>query len=153
MRIVCKNKKALRDYEVIETFEAGIALVGSEVKSLRAGRVSLKDSYAKVKDGELWLYNMHISPYEKSAAYSPEPKRKRKLLMHKKEIVRLKSLTEERGYTIVPLEIYFNDRGIAKVKIAVVKGRKKYEKKQYLIQKQLEREKERELRDYLRRKG
>jgi len=96
---------------------------------------------------------MHISPYEKSAAYSPEPKRKRKLLMHKKEIVRLKSLTEERGYTIVPLEIYFNDRGIAKVKIAVVKGRKKYEKKQYLIQKQLEREKERELRDYLRRKG
>ena len=151
MKVVAKNKKAYHDYEIIETYEAGIVLEGSEVKSVRAGRVSMKDSYAKVKDGELWLYNMHIAPYEKSAAFVPSPRRRRKLLMHKREILKLKSKTEERGFTLVPLEIYINDRGIVKIKLALARGRRTYQKKQYLIERQKEREKERELKEYLRR--
>ncbi len=150
--MVAKNRKALRDFEIIETFEAGIVLVGSEVKSVRAGRVSIDDAYARVKDGEVWLYGMHIAPYEKSSAFTPDPKRKRKLLLHKREILKLRSRTEERGLTIIPLEVYFS-RGLVKVKIALARGRKKYQKKQYLIEKQKEREKERELREYLKRRG
>lgn len=152
MKVVAKNRKALRDFEIIETFEAGIVLVGSEVKSVRAGRVSIDDAYARVKDGEVWLYGMHIAPYEKSSAFTPDPKRKRKLLLHKREILKLRSRTEERGLTIIPLEVYFS-RGLVKVKIALARGRKKYQKKQYLIEKQKEREKERELREYLKRRG
>ena len=152
MRVVARNKKAFRDFEVIETFEAGIVLEGSEVKSIRAGRVSLKDAYAKVKNGEVWLYGMHISPYEKAGIFVPDPKRRRKLLLHKREILKLKSRTEERGLTIVPLELFFK-RGIVKVKIALAKGRREYQKKQYILQKQQERDKERELREYLKRHG
>ena len=152
MRVVARNKKAFRDFEVIETFEAGIVLEGSEVKSIRAGRVSLKDAYAKVKNGEVWLYGMHISPYEKAGIFVPDPKRRRKLLLHKREILKLKSRTEERGLTIVPLELSFK-RGIVKVKIALAKGRREYQKKQYILQKQQERDKERELREYLKRHG
>ena len=152
MKTIVRNRKALHDYEISETFEAGIVLVGSEVKSIRAGMVSLKDSFAKIKNGELWLYGMHISPYEKSSSFRPDPRRRRKLLMHKREIIRLKSKTEERGLTLIPLEVYINDRGKVKIKIGIAKGRKKYQKKQYLLEKQKDREKERELRDYLKRK-
>ncbi len=151
MKTIARNKKAYHDYEIIETYEAGIVLEGSEVKSVRAGRVNLKDSYAKVKNGELWVYNMHIAPYEKSSVFAPSPRRKRKLLMHKREIIRLKSKTEERGLTLVPLEVYINDRGIVKVKLGLARGRKTYQKKQYLIERQKEREKEKELREYLKR--
>ncbi len=152
MKTIVRNRKALHDYEISETFEAGIVLVGSEVKSIRAGMVSLKDSFAKIKNGELWLYGMHISPYEKSSSFRPDPRRRRKLLMHKREIIRLKSKTEERGLTLIPLEVYINDRGKVKIKIGIAKGRKQYQKKQYLLEKQKDREKERELRDYLKRK-
>jgi len=152
MKTIVRNRKALHDYEISETFEAGIVLVGSEVKSIRAGMVSLKDSFAKIKNGELWLYGMHISPYEKSSSFRPDPRRRRKLLMHKREIIRLKSKTEERGLTLIPLEVYINARGKVKIKIGIAKGRKQYQKKQYLLEKQKDREKERELRDYLKRK-
>ncbi len=148
MKTVATNRKALRNYEIIETFEAGIVLEGSEVKSIRAGRVSLSDSYAKVKNGELWLYGMHISPYEKTSVFAPEPKRRRKLLLHKSEILKLKSKSEERGLTIVPLELYFNAHGIVKLKIALAKGKREYQKKMYLLLKQQERDKERDLREY-----
>ena len=152
MKIIAKNRKAFRDFELFDRFEAGIVLIGSEVKSIRAGRVSLKDAYAKVKNGEVWLYGMHISPYEKAGIFIPDPKRRRKLLLHRREIMKLKSRTEERGLTIVPLEIYFK-RGLVKVKIALAKGRREYQKKRYLLQKQQERDKERELKEYFKKKG
>ena len=151
MKIIARNRKAFRDFELFEKFEAGIMLEGSEVKSIRAGRVSLKDAYAKIKNEEIWLYGMHISPYEKAGIFIPDPKRRRKLLLHKREIMKLKSRTEERGLTIVPIELYFKN-GIVKVKIALAKGRREYQKKRYLLSKQQERDKERELRDYLKRK-
>ena len=152
MKIIAKNRKAFRDFELFDRFEAGIVLIGSEVKSIRAGRVSLKDAYAKVKNGEVWLYGMHISPYEKAGIFIPDPKRRRKLLLHRREIMKLKSRTEERGLTIVPLEIYFK-RGLVKIKIALAKGRREYQKKRYLLQKQQERDKERELKEYFKKKG
>ncbi|RKZ26561.1 SsrA-binding protein [bacterium] len=152
LKIIAKNRKAFRDFELFDRFEAGIVLIGSEVKSIRAGRVSLKDAYAKVKNGEVWLYGMHISPYEKAGIFIPDPKRRRKLLLHRREIMKLKSRTEERGLTIVPLEIYFK-RGLVKVKIALAKGRREYQKKRYLLQKQQERDKERELKEYFKKKG
>jgi len=152
MKIVAKNKKAYHDYEIFETYEAGIVLVGSEVKSIRAGRISFKDAYAKIRNDELWLYNMHISPYDRGNPFAPEPRRRRKLLMHKRQIIRLKSKTEERGLTLIPLEVYITERGLVKIKLGLAKGRKKYQKKQYLIQKQKEREKERELKEYLKKK-
>lgn len=152
MRIVARNKKARRDYEILDRFEAGIVLIGSEVKSLRAGKASLNESYARIKNGELWLYEMHISPYDNSSVFTPAPKRRRKLLLHKFEILRLKSKAEEKGLTIIPLEIYFNDKGLVKVTIAIARGRREYQKKRYLILKQMDREKERELRDYNRKK-
>jgi len=151
MKAIARNKRAVRDFEIIETFDAGIALVGSEVKSLRAGRVSFKDSFARVKNGEVWLYGLHISPYEKAGVFIPDPVRRRKLLLHKREIVKLKSRTEERGLTIVPLEIYFDDKGLCKIKIALAKGRRQYQKKQYILGKQQERDKERELREYFKK--
>jgi len=151
MKTIARNKRAVRDFEIVETFDAGIALVGSEVKSLRAGRVSFKDSFARVKNGEVWLYGLHISPYEKAGVFIPDPVRRRKLLLHKREIMKLKSRTEERGLTIVPLEIYFDDKGLCKIRIALAKGRKQYQKKQYILGKQQERDKERELREYFKK--
>ncbi len=139
-----KNRRALHDYYVIQKFEAGIALVGSEIKSIRAGKVNFKDSYARVIDGECWLLNLHISPFEKSTHFSPDPTRKRRLLLHKNEIHRLRVKTEELGMTIVPLEIFINDRGRCKLTIALVKGKKTYDKRETLHQKDLERDRERE---------
>ncbi len=139
-----KNRRALHDYFVIQTYEAGIALVGSEIKSIRAGKVNFKDSYARIIDGECWLLNLHISPFEKSTQFSPDPTRKRRLLLHKNEIRRLRGKTEELGMTIVPLEIFINDRGRCKVIIALVKGKKTYDKRETLQQKDLERDRARE---------
>ncbi len=139
-----KNRRALHDYFVIQKFEAGIALVGSEIKSIRAGKVNFKDSYARVIDGECWLLNLHISPFEKSTHFAPDPTRKRRLLLHKHEIRRLRAKTEEQGLTIVPLEIFINEQGRCKVTIALVKGKKTYDKRESLHQKDLERDRERE---------
>ncbi|RPJ55063.1 MAG: SsrA-binding protein SmpB [Acidobacteria bacterium] len=138
-QLVAKNRKALHDYEVVETYEAGIVLKGTEVKSVREGRVNLKDSYAQVKDGELWLHNCHISPYPQGNIYNHEPLRPRKLLLHKRQISKLTGETTRKGMTLVPLSFYFLD-GRVKVEIAVARGKKSYDKRETERRKDIDRE-------------
>lgn len=145
VKTVCRNKKAFHDYYILETYEAGIALRGTEVKSLRAGKANLRDSYGRVVNGELWLENMHISPYEQGNRYNHEPKRPRKLLMHKAEIMRLFGKSREKGLAIIPLKVYFK-RGRAKVEMALAKGKKLYDKRQDLARRDAQREMERGMR-------
>ncbi|MBC8929985.1 SsrA-binding protein SmpB, partial [Escherichia coli] len=132
-KLVAQNKKARHDYAIEETFEAGIVLQGTEIKSVRNARVNLKDSYARIDKGEIFLHNMHISPYEQGNRYNHDPLRTRKLLLHKKQISRLIGETKESGYSIVPLKMYIKD-GYAKVLIGVARGKKKYDKRQDLKQ-------------------
>lgn len=145
-KVVATNRKAFHNFSIEETFEAGIVLEGSEVKSLRNGNVSLKESYALVEKGEVYLYNMHIAPYEKASAYSPDPKRKRKLLLHKWEIRRLIGKVRERGYTLIPLKVYFKGP-FAKIELGLAKGKKKYDKRRELAEKAERRELERALKE------
>ncbi|WP_456386866.1 SsrA-binding protein SmpB [Desulfolithobacter sp.] len=147
-RIVCRNKKAFHDYHIDDRLEAGIALTGPEVKSLRAGRANLKDGYAKVKNGEVFLYNVHISPYSFATHVSPDPLRVRKLLLHKREIRRLTGKLKEKGIALIPLKIYFIDNGKAKVELGLARGKKLYDKRAALKKKQSERDLERALRRY-----
>lgn len=137
------NRKARHDYSILETFEAGIALTGTEVKSLRRGKVSLQDSYADVKNGEIWIYNLHISPYEHGNIYNHDPKRPRKLLLNKDEIAYLVGKVRERGLTLIPLSIYFNERGWAKVELGLAKGKKLYDKRRDIAERDERRELER----------
>ncbi|EAF4322967.1 SsrA-binding protein SmpB [Listeria monocytogenes] len=141
-KLVAQNKKARHDYAIEETFEAGIVLQGTEIKSVRNARVNLKDSYARIDKGEIFLHNMHISPYEQGNRYNHDPLRTRKLLLHKKQISRLIGETKESGYSIVPLKMYIKD-GCAKVLIGVARGKKKYDKRQDLKQKEAKRDIER----------
>ncbi|EHD1579632.1 SsrA-binding protein SmpB [Listeria monocytogenes] len=141
-KLVAQNKKARHDYAIEETFEAGIVLQGTEIKSVRNARVNLKDSYARIDKGEIFLHNMHISPYEQGNRYNHDPLRTRKLLLHKKQISRLIGETKEPGYSIVPLKMYIKD-GYAKVLIGVARGKKKYDKRQDLKQKEAKRDIER----------
>jgi SsrA-binding protein len=138
-KIVCQNRKARHDYSIDEIYEAGIVLIGPEVKSLREGRASLKDSHARVKDGELFLHNMHISAYPFAHHLNIDPTRTRKLLMQKREIKRLIGKTEEKGYSLIPLSIYLL-RGIIKVELALAKGKRKYDKRYALKEKEMKRE-------------
>ncbi|ACI19030.1 SsrA-binding protein SmpB [Dictyoglomus thermophilum] len=142
-KIVAVNRKARHDYSILETFEAGIALTGTEVKSLRNGKVSLQDSYADVKNGEVWIYNLHISPYEHGNIYNHDPKRPRKLLLNKDEIAYLVGKVKERGLTLIPLSIYFNERGWAKVELGLAKGKKLYDKRRDIAEREERRELER----------
>jgi SsrA-binding protein len=146
MKTICTNRKAYHDYHIEETFEAGIALSGTEVKALREGRANLKDSYARVKDGELFLENAHISPYSCGNIYNHEPKRTRKLLMHKREIYKLYGKVNERGYTLVPISMYFNDKNRAKMELALAKGKTRFDKREAIKKKDEKRIAERELR-------
>jgi SsrA-binding protein len=139
------NKRARFDYEIIECLEAGIALKGTEVKSLRDGRANLKDSYAIVRGGEVFLVDAHISPYSHGNIYNHDPIRDRKLLLHKKEIKRLIGKVNEKGLTMVPLSFYFRN-GKAKVELALVKGKRSYDKKELIKRRDLKRDFERELR-------
>ncbi|HAB0267945.1 SsrA-binding protein SmpB [Listeria welshimeri] len=141
-KLVAQNKKARHDYAIEETFEAGIVLQGTEIKSVRNARVNLKDSYARIDKGEIFLHNMHISPYEQGNRYNHDPLRTRKLLLHKKQISRLIGEMKESGYSIVPLKMYIKD-GYAKVLIGVARGKKKYDKRQDLKQKEAKRDIER----------
>ncbi|EMG29328.1 SsrA-binding protein [Listeria fleischmannii 1991] len=141
-KLIAQNKKARHDFAIEETFEAGIVLQGTEIKSVRAARVNLKDAYARVDKGEVFLHNMHISPYEQGNRYNHEPLRTRKLLLHKKQISRLIGETKEAGYSIVPLKMYLKD-GYAKVLIGVAKGKKKYDKREDLKRKEAKRDIER----------
>lgn len=141
-RLVCQNKKAYHDYEVLETFEAGMVLLGTEVKSLREGRANLKDSYAKIKKGEIFLYGLHISPYTHAYYDNHEPERVRKLLLHRYEIKRLFGKTQERGLSLIPLKVYFKE-GKAKVELGLAKGKKLYDKRETLKRKEEAREMDR----------
>lgn len=144
-KIVCKNKKAFHDYFIEETLEVGIVLQGTEVKSLRVGKVNLMDSYAYVKNGEMFLMNAHISPYSHGNRFNADPTRSRKLLLHRKEIKRFTGKVRERGYSLIPLSIYFKN-GKAKVEIALAKGKKQFDKRETLKKKTAEREMERAFR-------
>lgn len=140
IRVVAENRRARHDYFIEETIEAGIALTGTEVKSLRLGRASLQDSFARVENGEVFLYNMHISPYEKGNRFNHDPKRVRRLLLHKAEIRRLIGKTRQRGYTLIPLRLYFTGRGYAKVELALAKGKKLYDKREDIARRDAERQ-------------
>jgi len=144
-RTIVTNRKARHDYFIDETYEAGIVLTGTEIKSVRAGRVNLRDSYVQVKDGELWLIDTHIAPYKEAGRGGHEPKRPRKLLMHRREISRLQGKAQEKGYTIVPLRLYLKDNKWAKVEIALARGKKLYDKREAIRKRDIQREVEREL--------
>nr|PZN70756.1 MAG: SsrA-binding protein [Bacillota bacterium] len=143
---IAENRKARHDYFVEETYEAGIVLVGSEVKSCRAGRVNLRDAYAQIKDGEIFLLNCHISPFEPANRFNHEPLRPRKLLMHKAEILRLYGKVRERGFTLVPLRLYFNQKGKVKVELALAKGKRAHDKREDIAAREARREIARALR-------
>ncbi|WP_028783656.1 SsrA-binding protein SmpB [Thalassobacillus devorans] len=143
---IAQNRKASHDYFIEETFEAGMVLQGTEIKSIRAKRVNLKDSFATIRKGEVFLHNMHISPYEQGNRYNHEPTRTRKLLLHRKEIDRLISATQQEGYSLVPLKIYIKN-GVAKVLLGLGKGKKKYDKRQVLKEKQMKRDIDRALKE------
>ncbi|MEK3644103.1 SsrA-binding protein SmpB [Aeribacillus sp. FSL M8-0235] len=141
-KLIAQNKKAHHDYFIEETYEAGIVLQGTEIKSIRAGRANLKDAFARVEKGEAFLHNMHISPYEQGNRYNHEPLRTRKLLLHRREINKLIGATKEQGYSLVPLKLYIKN-GFAKVLIGLGKGKKKYDKREDLKRKEAKREIER----------
>jgi len=145
IKTIATNRRARFDYEVVETIEAGIVLVGSEVKSLRNGRADLKDSYAAVKSGEMWLYGLRISPYEFALDGGHQPERERKLLLHRLEIDKIGAKLAERGLTLVPLQLYFKD-GKAKLELGLAKGKSNYDKRETLKRRQAEREMQRAIR-------
>jgi len=143
---VAQNRRARHDYDILEVFEAGLVLIGSEVKSLREGKCQLKDSYARVEQGEAWLFGVHIPPYAFAAGFGAhEPERKRKLLLHKREIDELAARSQQESLTIVPLAVYF-DKGRAKVEIALARGRHTYDKRRALAERDAKREADRALR-------
>ncbi|RKO63194.1 SsrA-binding protein SmpB [Caldibacillus debilis] len=141
-KVIAQNKKAHHDYFIEETYEAGIVLQGTEIKSIRAGKVNLKDSYAKIENGEVFLHQMHISPYEQGNRFNHDPLRTRKLLLRRKEINKLIGLTKEQGYSLVPLKIYLKN-GFAKITLALAKGKKKYDKREELKKREAKRDIER----------
>ncbi len=145
-KAVATNRSARRDYQIAEVLEAGIVLTGTEVKSLRRGSCSLKGGFARVEEGEVFLYSVHIAPYLEGNRYNPDPLRVRKLLLQKRQIARLIGLTEQRGYTLIPLQVYFKG-GFAKVELAVAKGLPKYDKREKIKRKETQREMERALKD------
>ena len=141
MKIVARNRKAFHDFEILDKYEAGIELKGSEVKAIRMGRVNLKDSFVKIKDGEAWWMQGHISNLETTNVhFKHDETRPRKLLLHKKEIGKLAGMTSEKGYSIVPIDLHFNNKNKAKLTIAVAKGKQLHDKRQALKEKQLKRE-------------
>jgi len=145
-RVVCRNKKAFHDYHIEGIMEAGMVLNGAEVKSLRAGRANLKDGYARVDNGEVYLHNVHISPYSFATHNPTDPVRFRKLLLHKREIRKLIGKLHEKGIALIPLSIYFIDNGKAKVELGLARGKKLYDKRATLKQKQSDRDMDRALR-------
>lgn len=150
IKVISDNRKAYHEYFVEEKLEAGIILTGTEIKSIRNGRVNLKDSYAQIENGEIWLYQMHISPYEQGNRFNHDPLRKRKLLLNHSEIVKLVGKIQLQGLTLIPLKIYLR-RGLAKIELGICKGKKNYDKRQDIAERDAKREIERHMRD--RQKG
>lgn len=145
-KLIAQNKKARHDFAVEETYEAGLVLKGTEIKAIRGGRVNLKDSFARVQNGEVFLHNMHISPYEQGNRHNHEPLRTRKLLLHRKQINKLIGDTKQEGYSLVPLKLYLKN-GYAKVLIGLARGKKKYDKREDLKRKEAKRDVERAFRE------
>jgi SsrA-binding protein len=144
-KTVVTNRRARHEYEILDNFTAGMVLVGTEVKSLRAGRANLADAYARIdKSGEVWLYNMHVSPHEQGNRFNVEPTRSRKLLLTRREIERIRAVTEQKGLTLVPLNVHF-ERGFAKVELAIGRGKKLYDKRDAIAQRDRDREARREV--------
>ena len=141
-RVVLRNRKARHEYEILDTFEAGLVLRGAEVKSLRDGKASFTDAFARIDGGEAWLYSLHITPYESATVDAPDPKRTRKLLLNRHEIEKLASATREKGLTLVPLDLYFR-RGHAKITLALARGKKLHDKRETLRREAMRREAER----------
>ena len=139
IRVIAENRKARHDYFIEDTYECGIALVGTEVKSIRMGKVNVKDSYVKIKNGEAIAVGMHISPYEKGNIFNRDPFRERKLLLHKREIIKLKALSEADGYSLIPLSLYLKD-GLVKMELAVAKGKKLYDKRHDIAERDAKRQ-------------
>lgn len=139
IRSVAENRKARHDYFIEDTYEAGIALVGTEVKSIRAGKVNIKDAYVKVKNGEAIVVGMHVAPYENGNIFNRDPFRERKLLLHKREIMKLRSLSEADGYSLIPLNLYLKD-GLVKMELAVAKGKKLYDKRHDIAERDAKRQ-------------
>ncbi len=146
-KIVSSNRKARHDYEILDSYEAGIVLTGSEIKSIRAGHVNLREGYVQPRDDELWLLNVHIASYDQAGIFGHDPLRPRKLLLHRKEINRILSRVQEKGLTLVPLVMYLS-RGKAKVEIALARGKKQYDKREALRKQDSQRQIERELREH-----
>ena len=142
-KLIANNKKAYHDYFILEKYEAGIVLHGTEVKSLRMGKCSIKESFVRIENEEVYIYGMHISPYEKGNIFNRDPLRVKKLLLHKSEIRKMKGKIAEKGYTLVPLKVYFN-RSLVKVEIGLAKGKKLYDKRQDIAKKDQRREAERD---------
>lgn len=149
LKLVANNKKAYHDYFIEEKYEAGLVLHGTEVKSLRMGKCSIKEAFIRIENGEVFIYGMHISPYEKGNIFNKDPLRVRKLLLHKSQIQKLIGNSAEKGYTIVPLQVYFSN-GRAKIEIGLAKGKKLYDKRQDIAKKDQKREAEKELKVRLR---
>ena len=145
-RVIAQNRKAYHDYFVDEKYEAGIALFGTEVKSIRGGAVNLKDSYCSLKNGELYVIGMHVSPYEKGNIFNREPRRERKLLMHKREIAKLCGLVSQKGYTLIPLSLYFSGKNV-KLEVGLCRGKKLYDNRDAAAEKQASREMDRRMKE------
>jgi SsrA-binding protein len=145
-KLIANNRRARHFYHIEKTYEAGLALAGPEVKSLRLGRANINEAYARVQGEEIFIHNMHISPYTEAGRWNPDPRRPRKLLLHKQELKRLIGAVTQKGYTIVPLKLYFSERGYAKLEIALARGKKAFDKKEDLKRRDQEREMEREIR-------
>ena len=145
-KTLAENRKARHDYFIEEAMEAGIELVGTEVKSIRAGKANLKDSYAQVRNGEIFVCNMHISPYEQGNIFNKDPLRERRLLLHKKEIIRLAGFIAQQGYTLVPLSLYLKE-GKVKVNLGVAKGKKNYDKRDSMLEKAAKRDIDRQMKE------
>lgn len=144
-KIIANNKKARHDYFIEEVYEAGMVLTGTEIKSIRQGRINLKESYAKVDGGELIIYGMHISPYEQGNRFNVDPLRPRKLLLHRQEIRKLIGYTTQKGLTLVPLTVYINEKGLAKMEIAVARGKKLYDKRDDIAKRDSDRRMQQEI--------
>ena len=146
-KLVANNKKARHDYFIEEVYEAGIVLTGTEIKSVRQGKVSIKESFAKIENGEMIIYGMNISPYEQGNRFNVDPLRPRKLLLHKQEIRKLIGYTTQKGLTLVPLQMYINEEGRAKIEIAVARGKKLYDKREDIAKRDAKRDMERRMKD------
>jgi SsrA-binding protein len=142
------NKKAYHNFEIVDKFEAGMSLLGTEVKSLRAAQANLEGSYARIIDGQCWLVGATIAQYQQAGANNHEPTRKRKLLLHKQELRRMQTKLDQRGFTLVPLRIYFNNRGLAKIELALAKGKRQYDKRRKIAERQQKRDISRDMKKY-----